>query len=89
MSVQQPRYSADETARRGDELYAKLRDQLEPRDIGRVVAIDIESGEFAVEDTVLAACKRLLAARPGAEIWAVRIGHAAIHRIGGSRPRLL
>ena len=86
MPVQQRRYTAEETARRGDELYAKLRDELEPCHLGRVVAIDIESGECAVDDTVLAACKRLKATRPQAEIWAVRIGHPAIHRIGRSRP---
>ena len=88
MAVQQSRHTAEETARRGDELYAKLRGQLEPRDIGRVVAIDIDAGAHAVDDTVLAACNRLRSARPNAEIWAVRIGHTAIHRIGGSRPKL-
>ena len=86
MSVQKPRYSAEETARRGDEIYERqVRPQVEAGNHGKVVAIDIETGAYAVDDTALAAASRLRAQRPDAEIWFVRIGHRALHRIGAHR----
>jgi hypothetical protein len=35
-----------------------------------------------VDDNALVASERLLAEHPEAEIWCVRIGHRALHRIG-------
>lgn len=88
MSAQYPRYSAEETARRGDEIYERqVRAQVEAGNRGKVVAIDIETGAYSVGETALAAAKPLLVQRPEAEIWFVRIGHRALHRIGlGSKP---
>ena len=41
MSPQQPRYSAEETARRGDEIYEReVRAWVEAGNHGKVVAID-------------------------------------------------
>lgn len=83
MSAQQPRYSAEEIARRGDSLYEQhVRVQVETENRGKIVAIDIDTGAFAVADTALAASKCLLAQRPEAEIWLVRIGSPSLHRIG-------
>ena len=83
MSRQQPRYSAEETARRGDEIYERhVRGQVEAGNYGKIVAIDIETGACAVDDTAQAAANRLFAQHPDAEIWFVRIGHRALHRIG-------
>ena len=84
MSVQQPRYSAEETARRGDEIYERtIRAQVEATHHGKVVAIDIETGAYAIDDTALAAARRLRAQHPDAAVWFVRVGHRALHRIGG------
>lgn len=83
MSIKQPRYSAEETAQRGDEIYERqIRAQVEADNRGRVVAIDIESGAYVVDDNALTASERLLAQRPDADIWCVRIGRRALHRIG-------
>ncbi len=88
MSVRKPRYTAEETARRGDELYERhVRAQVEAGNHGKIVAIDIETGAYAVDDTALAAAHRLRSQQPDAEIWFVRIGHPSLHRIGG-RPVL-
>jgi len=87
MPTRPPRYSAEETARCGDEIYERdIRSQVETAHHGKVVAIDIESGAYVIDDNALAASERLLAQRPDAEIWCVRIGHRALHHIGG-RPR--
>ena len=83
MCAQQPRYSAEETARRGDEIYEReVRVRVEEGNHGKVVAIDIETGAYALGENALAAAKRLRAQRPDAEIWFVRVGHRALHRIG-------
>ena len=87
MPTRQPRYSAQETARRGDEIYERdIRPQVEATHQGKVVAIDIDSGAYILDDTALAASERLLAQHPDAEIWCVRVGYRALHHIGG-RPR--
>ena len=84
MSLQSSRYSAEETARRGDELYEQqIRSLVEEGNRGKVVAIDIESGAYAVAEDALSASHRLLAQTPSAEIWCVRVGHRALHRMGG------
>lgn len=84
MSPQHPRYPPEETARRGDELYERtIRSQVEATHHGKVVAIDIESGAYAIDETALAAGRRLRAQYPDAAVWYVRVGHRALYHIGG------
>ena len=84
MTLHRPRYSKEEFARRGEEIYQQqLRAQLELGCKGMIVAIDIESGEYEVGPDVLTATDRLLARLADAQIWCVRIGYPAVHRIGG------
>ena len=85
MEMRQPRYSKEEFARRGQALYERqVRPQVEASNIGRIVAIDIETGEFEIGDDALAASGRLFARCPEAQPWLVRIGHRAVHRFGHS-----
>jgi hypothetical protein len=87
MTIQQSRYSAEETARRGDAIYERdIRPQVETTYQGKVVAIDIDRGTYVVDDNALLASERLLAQHPDAEIWCVRVGSRGLHRMGG-RPR--
>lgn len=84
MSVQQTHHSAKEMAQQGDEIYERaIRRQIEQDNYGRVVAIDVNTETYEVGDNALAASNRLLARIPDAEIWFVRVGHRALHRIGG------
>jgi hypothetical protein len=83
MAVRQPRYSKEEFARRGDEIYESyVRQQVEEGNYGKIVAIDIETGAFEVADELLAASKHLLARLPDAQTWFVRIGHPAVDHFG-------
>ncbi len=87
MKMQQPRYSKEEFARRGQALYEqRVRAQVEEGNIDRIVAIDIETGEFEVGDDPLAASDQLFARCPDAQPWLVRIGHRALYRFGASMP---
>ena len=83
------RYSPEETARRGQAIYDRtLRAQLEPRHQGEVVAIDSDSEAYEVAGDVLAACEKLLARIPDADLWVVRVGQPAVYHLGwhgGSR----
>ena len=88
MVKRQFRYSADEAGRRGTELYEKrIRSLVETGNIGRILAIDIESGEYAVADERYDACKVLIDKNPDAQIWTLRIGHIAVEKFGGGDTR--
>lgn len=79
----QPRYSKEEHAHRGTALYEQqVRPRVEAGNNGKVVALEVDTGDFEVADDSLTASQRLLARRPDAQIWCVRIGHPAVHRFG-------
>jgi hypothetical protein len=83
MTVRQPRYSKEEFAQRGHALYeSKIRSEVEDGNLGKIVAIDIETGAFEVADESLVAAKKLLLRFPDAQIFGIRIGHLAVHRFG-------
>jgi hypothetical protein len=88
MAVQQPRYSKEEFARLGDEIYeSQVRSQVEEGNHGKIVAIDIETGDFEVDQSEIAACDRLEARHPDAQIWIMRIGSRHVRRFGGRTRR--
>lgn len=83
MSVPQPRYSPEEFARRGDEIYERsVHPRLVPEDQGKFVAIDIETGAFEVDKDEIVAANRLLDRHDDAQIWFRRVGARYLHRIG-------
>ena len=78
-----PRYSKEEFARRGQEVYDRaVRPNLRPEDEGQYVAIDVDTGDYAADRDDFTATERLLARKPDAQIWLVRAGHPATYRIG-------
>ncbi|AFY88731.1 MULTISPECIES: hypothetical protein [Chroococcidiopsis] len=90
MAVRQPRYSKEEYARRGDEIYeSQVRPQVEEGNYGKIAAIDIETGDFEVDPSEIVACDRLEARRPDAQIWIVRIGSRYVRRFGGRSRRTM
>jgi hypothetical protein len=83
MSVRSPRYSKEEFARRGNEIYeSQIRPQVEENNHGKIVAINIETGSFEVADTPMEAVDRLYEREPDAQPWVIRIGHRAVFRFG-------
>ena len=79
------RRPAEEVARLGDEIYERdIRREVEIDHRGEVVAIDVESGTWAIGDTVIAARDLLRTKRPDAiDVWLLRVGHRALHHFGG------
>ena len=78
------RYTVDEIARLGDDLYERnVLPRMTADDRGRFVAIDVQSGVFEIDADQLTAAHRVLAHSPGAQIWFRRIGSDHVHRLGG------
>jgi len=78
-----PRYSKEEFARRGDAIYDReIGPHLKKTNLGKFVAIDIETGEYEVDADEMVATDRLLARVPDAQIWFRRIGSRFARRFG-------
>lgn len=83
MATLKPRYSKEEFARRGDELYERIfGPKVEAEQMGKFVVIDIESGDYEVDDDELAASDRLLKRLPRAQMWLRRVGFKYARRFG-------
>ena len=83
MPAPQPRYSKEEFAQRGDEIYERdIRPRLETNDEGKFVVIDIETGAYEIDTDELAASDRLLARQPNAQMWLTRAGSRYVRRFG-------
>jgi hypothetical protein len=86
VTLQPLRYSKEEFARRGNEIYeSQVRPQVEQGNHGKIVAINIETGAFELAKDTITASDRLLESFPDAQIWCVRIGHRGVHRFGVGR----
>ena len=79
------RRSREETARLGKVIYERdIRPQVEADHSGEYVAVDVDSGSWAIADDVLAAARRLRAQHPEAiDVWLFRVGYRALHHFGG------
>jgi hypothetical protein len=80
-----PRFTLEEIGRRGQELYEQsIRPRVETEgNIGKQIVIDIETGDYEIDDDGLAASRRLLAKHPGAALYGARIGYNAVYTLGG------
>jgi hypothetical protein len=82
----QPHYSSDEIGRRGQEIYEKnLRAKVETKEnIGKIISIDVESGDYEIDDDLIQAGDRLLARHPHASLYGARIGYDAVYGLGAT-----
>ena len=83
MAISQPRYSKEEFARRGDEIYERdLRPHVEADNEGKFIVIDIETGVYEIDADELVASDRLLARHPDAQVWLRRVASRYARRFG-------
>lgn len=74
-----------DTAGRAEKIYdQRLRAVLEADHFGRFVAIEPDSGDHFVADTLDAAADAVQAAHPTRRAHVLRIGHPAVWHIGGA-----
>ena len=75
MEVLTPRYSKEEFARRGDEIYDRdIQPHVTQADEGKFVVIDIETGDYEMDRDELVAHDRLSLRHPDAQVWFRRVG---------------
>ena len=79
----------EETARLGDEIYRRdVKRQVEADHDGEYVAIDVDSGNWAIAGSELTASDSLRAQCPDAiDVWLLRVGYSAVASIGGGSLR--
>ena len=83
------RLPKEEAARLGREIYEReIRHQVESDHVGKIVAIDLDSGIWAMGDEILTATKRLRDKRPQAvNVFCERVGYWAAASMGGGMRR--
>ena len=70
--------TTEDISSRGQDIYRnRIRSLVEPGGKGKFVVIDVDSGDYEVDDRDADATARLLQRRPGAMTWAVRVGYPA------------
>ncbi|MCG8583781.1 MAG: hypothetical protein MI757_03620 [Pirellulales bacterium] len=77
-------YSTQYVVSRGEVIYMdQLREKLEPGNFGKFLVIDIETGEYEIDESDLAATERALAKHENPVLYGRRIGYPTAYRIGG------
>ena len=74
------RYTPTEIIRRGQERYERdIRAAVEVHR-GKMLAIDVDSGEYALADDSITALDKLTAKAPNAPVYLLRVGYpTAVH----------
>ena len=73
---------------RARQLYEQLRSQIEtPANIGNLIIMDIDSGDYEIDELGIETSRHLQAQCPGATLYALRIGYNAVEAIGGMLER--
>jgi hypothetical protein len=82
-------FSDEEIAQRGQELYEnQIRTQVETlENIGKIISIDVESGDYEIDDDLLTSCRRLQTRHSNPILWTERIGFNAVYAVGGTLTR--
>ena len=84
-----PRRPREEAARLGKEIYHQdILPQVEADHFGEYVAIDVDSGNWAIAGSDGEALERLRASRPDAvDVLMERVGYRALHSFGAGSLR--
>ena len=72
----------EEIVQRGQEIYEReIQSLVEADNKGRVVAIDVRTGEFEVAIDAITSARQLRLRQPEAIIFVQRVGYSSLHRI--------
>ncbi|MBM4036202.1 MAG: hypothetical protein FJ291_31085 [Planctomycetes bacterium] len=73
----------DELVRRGQDYYERvLRAKLDPAHRGEFLAIEVESGDYALGKSTLDALDKAEAKHPDSVFYIMRVGYRTAGRIG-------
>lgn len=74
----------DEIVRRGQALYEEqIRQKVEPGNEGKLLVINVETGEYEMDADDVAAAERAKARFPKAPLFTMRVGYPSAYRLGG------
>jgi hypothetical protein len=81
--------SSAEMARQARELYQQqIRTQVEtPENIGKIVVIDLETGDYRIDTLGIEASHKLRRLHPNARLFGLRIGYNVAESLGGVMER--
>ncbi len=78
------KYSREDVATRGEAIYEQdIRPKVENESKGKYLVLDIETGEYEIDQDDLVATKRVMAKCPNGVLYGLRIGYPAAYRLGG------
>lgn len=82
--------SSEEVAKRANQLYeSTIRQKVETEEnIGKLVIINIETGDYEVDENGLQAAHNLYAKHPYARLFGIRIGYNVAASFGGVMERV-
>jgi hypothetical protein len=77
-------YRTGEIGFLGEDIYrTKIKGQVEPAENGKFVIIDVESGDYEIDEDALTASLWLRERHPDAVNYGIRIGYRAAYTLGG------
>ncbi len=77
------RYTPDEIADRAHEIYEHdIRARVEPESLGKFLVVDIESGDYEIDEDELAATLRSELKHPDGVRFLIRIGSDTAYTVG-------
>lgn len=80
----QTELSPREVAARGEDWYERhLKRLVEPVHLGEFLVVDVNTGDYEIGRDYIQPTERLLAKRPDAVLYALRVGYRSLGRIGG------
>ena len=78
-------YTNEEIARIANEIYRRdIRPKVMPQHKGKFLILDIESGDYEIDEDDLTAEERLRARRPEGVFFGIRIGYTAAYKLSGT-----
>jgi hypothetical protein len=82
--------SSEEVAKRAYRIFdSKIRQEVETEEnIGKMVIINVETGDYEVDETGLQAAKSLQSKSPYARLFGIRIGYNVAASLGGVMERV-
>ena len=79
------KHAPEEVARIADEIYARdIRPKVMPKEKGKFLVLDIESGQYEIDEDDAAATERLRNRVPNGEYFGLRIGYTTAYTFAGS-----
>lgn len=87
--MSKPKLNDEEITQRGKELYQNsIRLRVETlENIGKIISINVETGEYEIDDDLLVTSLRLRTKQADAALWTERIGFNAVYAVGGTLVR--